>query len=287
MPLRCGGARRGEGTIAGGEVVRVRPVVTDRPQSRSGRSGSASTEREGRQESADERADRMWVDLLQELRVASPVCRFSSEPCFWPSSCISFTTLGGTNRVLYLAAVILGAATAGPLTGPVSLHRVITGRHIKPQAVALASLMTIAITAWLAIVSLLLPSWAGRHYTPPRLTFQTTFTQQPFGQRRSWPAGSRARPRSTLLPSRRRRPQGAALAAVTARPAASRIPAFGLPRWSEPPPAWCSAARRGPAVRRGRRRGGGCRSGPRRAGCASRLSCPGRPSASPPPPGRR
>ncbi|WP_443333521.1 DUF6328 family protein [Streptomyces sp. CB00455] len=108
-----------------------------------------------------------------------------------------FASLSDTDRALYIAAVTLGAATAGTLIGPVALHRTVAGRRIKPQTVTLASRMTrtglamlaatmiltlllllrmavddtlaLVLTAvialWLAALWLVLPVWAGRHYT--------------------------------------------------------------------------------------------------------------------------
>ncbi|MGW7029248.1 DUF6328 family protein [Streptomyces xanthophaeus] len=107
----------------------------------------------------------------------------------------------GRSRPRRLSALTLGAATAGPLIGPVSLHRLVAGRHIKLQAAALASLMTktgivmlaatvaltlllvlrtamndtlalwltAGITVWVAALWFLLPVWARRHYTRPAI----------------------------------------------------------------------------------------------------------------------
>ncbi len=155
--------------------------------------------RSGRQESAEERADRMWADLLQELRVAQTGLQILFGVLLIAVFQPAFTDLSDTDRALYITAVVLGAATAGPLIGPVSLHRLTAGRHIKPQVVTLASRMTKtglvmltattvvtlllllrvatgdagtalwltgAITVWLAGLWLVLPLWARRHYSP-------------------------------------------------------------------------------------------------------------------------
>lgn len=39
--------------------------------------------------------------------------------------------------------VVLGAATVGALVGPVALHRLLTGRRLKPETVILASRLTV------------------------------------------------------------------------------------------------------------------------------------------------
>lgn len=97
----------------------------------------------GRHETAEERADRQWNDLLQELRVAQTGVQilfgFLLTVVFQPR----FSDLSDADRVLYTVTVMLGAAATGTLVGPVSLHRLMTGRRLKPQMVALASRMTL------------------------------------------------------------------------------------------------------------------------------------------------
>ncbi|KUO07468.1 DUF6328 family protein [Streptomyces sp. DSM 15324] len=98
--------------------------------------------RSGRDETADERADRMWSDLIQEVRVAQTGVQilfgFLLTVAFTPK----YTTLNDTDQAIYITTVILGASATGALIGPVSLHRLVSGRRIKPQAVAWASRLT-------------------------------------------------------------------------------------------------------------------------------------------------
>lgn len=97
----------------------------------------------GRDESAEERADRKWGDLLQELRVAQTGVQilfgFLLAVVFQPR----FTTLGATDRSIYVVTVVLGAVTTGALIGPVSFHRMLAGRRLKPQTVTWASRLTV------------------------------------------------------------------------------------------------------------------------------------------------
>lgn len=99
--------------------------------------------RRGRQETEEERADRRWTDLLQELRVAQTGVQilfgFLLAVVFQPR----FTTLSDIDRNIYLVTVMLGAATTGALIGPVSFHRMLTGRRLKPQTVGWASRLTV------------------------------------------------------------------------------------------------------------------------------------------------
>ncbi|WP_406729173.1 DUF6328 family protein [Streptomyces sp. GD-15H] len=154
-------------------------------------------QRRGRDETAEERADRMWAELLQELRVAQTGVQILFGVLLIAVFQPAFTGLGDTDRALYVTAVIVGAASAGALIGPVSLHRIVVGRRIKPQAVVLASRMaksglallavtivltlllllrvaldntlaawlTAAIGVWLIAIWFVLPIWARRYYT--------------------------------------------------------------------------------------------------------------------------
>lgn len=97
----------------------------------------------GRNETEEERADRMWVELIQEVRVAQMGVQilfgFLLTVVFTPT----YRELPDADRTIYIVTVVLGAAATGALIGPVSLHRLVSGRRIKPQAVSWASRMTI------------------------------------------------------------------------------------------------------------------------------------------------
>ncbi|MFD9500131.1 DUF6328 family protein [Streptomyces sp. NPDC060035] len=96
----------------------------------------------GREETQEERADRQWTDLLQELRVAQTGVQilfgFLLAVVFQPR----FADLSTTDRNIYVVTVMMGSATAAALIGPVSYHRLLTGRRMKPQTVAWASRLT-------------------------------------------------------------------------------------------------------------------------------------------------
>ncbi|WP_219665367.1 DUF6328 family protein [Streptomyces bambusae] len=105
--------------------------------------GDSGTGDPERHESAAERADRHWAELLQELRVTQTgvqiLFAFLLTVVFQPR----FTELGATDRTIYVVTVVLGAATTGVLVGPVSFHRLVFGRRLKPEAVIWASRLTI------------------------------------------------------------------------------------------------------------------------------------------------
>ncbi|MFA7766155.1 DUF6328 family protein [Streptomyces sp. NPDC048723] len=102
----------------------------------------AQDARDGRSESAEERADRQWQELIQEIRVAQTGVQilfgFLLTVAFTPH----FQGLPQTDKVIYIVTVVLGALATGALIGPVSFHRIVSGRRIKPEAVAWASRLT-------------------------------------------------------------------------------------------------------------------------------------------------
>ncbi|WP_086727992.1 DUF6328 family protein [Streptomyces carpinensis] len=159
--------------------------------------GDGAAKRRGRNETEEERADRMWVELIQEVRVAQTGVQilfgFLLTVVFQPK----YDTLTHTNQVIYIVTVFLGAAATGALIGPVSLHRLVSGRRVKPQAVRWASRLTfvglvlllatmtaalllilrvathggvvswlvLVVVAWYMLCWFVLPLWARHRYT--------------------------------------------------------------------------------------------------------------------------
>jgi hypothetical protein len=99
--------------------------------------------RTGRDETAEERADRMWVELIQEVRVAQTGVQILFGFLLTVVFTQRYPGLDHLDRVIYLVTVVLGASATGALIGPVSLHRMVAGRRVKPEAVRLASRMTV------------------------------------------------------------------------------------------------------------------------------------------------
>lgn len=97
---------------------------------------------DGRDETEDERADRRWGELLQELRVAQTGMQilfgFLLAVVFQPR----FAELNDVDHTIFVITVGFGAATVGALIGPVALHRLVSGKGLKPQTVTIASRMT-------------------------------------------------------------------------------------------------------------------------------------------------
>ncbi|MEU4269341.1 DUF6328 family protein [Streptomyces sp. NPDC026092] len=80
--------------------------------------------------------------MMQEIRVAQTGVQilfgFLLTVVFAPR----FTDLSDTDRTIYVVTVSLGAAATGALIGPVSFHRIVAGRRIKPETVVWASRLT-------------------------------------------------------------------------------------------------------------------------------------------------
>ncbi|MEU2334397.1 DUF6328 family protein [Streptomyces sp. NPDC006654] len=98
--------------------------------------------RRGRHETEDERADRMWTDLIQEVRVAQTGVQILFGFLLTVVFQQKYAHLSHVDKTIYIVTVVLGASATGALIGPVSLHRLVSGRRVKPEAVRLASRLT-------------------------------------------------------------------------------------------------------------------------------------------------
>ncbi|MFE1378197.1 DUF6328 family protein [Streptomyces sp. NPDC058740] len=108
----------------------------------------------GRHETPEERADRRWSELMQEIRVAQTGVQilfgFLLTVVFTPR----FPELPHGDRTIYVITVSVGAAAIGALIGPVSFHRIVAGRRIKPRAVTWASrLVSVGLLLLLATLT--------------------------------------------------------------------------------------------------------------------------------------
>ncbi|MCX4539498.1 DUF6328 family protein [Streptomyces sp. NBC_01565] len=99
---------------------------------------------DGRDESPQERADRQWQELVQEIRVAQTGVQILFGFLLTVAFTTEFQQLGQTDKTIYIITVILGSLATGALIAPVVFHRLVSGRRIKPQAVVWASRLTFA-----------------------------------------------------------------------------------------------------------------------------------------------
>ena len=94
---------------------------------------------DGRDETANERADRNWDELLQELRVMQTgtqiLTGFLLAVAFQPR----FTDMDELQRDLYVILVALAAVATILALAPVGMHRALFGRRRKPELVRIAA----------------------------------------------------------------------------------------------------------------------------------------------------
>lgn len=109
---------------------------------------------DGRAETPNERADRNWNDVLQELRVLQTgtqiITGFLLALAFQPA----FGDLTGGQRTFYLVLVVGSALSAIVALAPVALHRFLFRHRAKQTVVAFghAALMTALLTVSLLLV---------------------------------------------------------------------------------------------------------------------------------------
>ncbi|GGC77591.1 hypothetical protein GCM10011512_00150 [Tersicoccus solisilvae] len=90
----------------------------------------------GREETAEERADRNWNELLQEIRVMQIGVQIITGFLLTLPFQQRFTQLDGTGLALYLGLVVLACLTTAVMLAPVSLHRLLFRHHHKPLLVS-------------------------------------------------------------------------------------------------------------------------------------------------------
>lgn len=94
---------------------------------------------DGRDETPNERADRNWDELLQELRVMQTgtqiLTGFLLAVAFQPR----FTDMDALQRDLYVVLVALAAVATILALAPVGMHRAFFGRRRKPELVHIAA----------------------------------------------------------------------------------------------------------------------------------------------------
>ncbi|MGO1316782.1 MAG: DUF6328 family protein [Cellulomonadaceae bacterium] len=117
-----------------------------------GTPGSADGSSTGRNESDEQRADRNWAELLQELRVTQTGVQVLTAFLLTIPFQARFTELTGSQRTIYLVLVALSLLATGLLVAPVSLHRTLFRRRLKPEIVRAADRLARAGVAVLALV---------------------------------------------------------------------------------------------------------------------------------------
>lgn len=110
-------------------------MTTDSP----GTARDHDDRRDGRDETANERADRNWDELLQELRVMQTgtqiLTGFLLAVAFQPR----FTDMDELQRDVYVVLVALAAVATILALAPVGMHRALFGSRRKPDLVRVAA----------------------------------------------------------------------------------------------------------------------------------------------------
>jgi len=110
------------------------------------------TRKEGRQETREERSDRNWVELLQELRVMQTGVQILTGFLLTLPFQYRFEDLDDYQRGVYLVLVALSVLTTGMLVAPVSLHRALFRKNLKAEIVTGGDRMTRIALVMLALV---------------------------------------------------------------------------------------------------------------------------------------
>ena len=104
------------------------------PARRSGRTARAPTEGPT-DETAEERRDRNWADLLQELRVTQTGVQLIAGFLLTLPFTDKFSQISTFDRRLYLVLVVLAGLVIGLTLAPIAIHRRLFGEHVKERLV--------------------------------------------------------------------------------------------------------------------------------------------------------
>jgi hypothetical protein len=96
-----------------------------------------------RDESESEQLDRHWLELLQELRVAQTGIQILFAFLLVVAFSRPFQEAGTYTHVVFAVTLILTAMATGLLIGPVSVHRLVYRRRLRPELVKTASRMAV------------------------------------------------------------------------------------------------------------------------------------------------
>jgi hypothetical protein len=113
-----------------------------------------TADRHGRDETRDERADRNWGELVQELRVTQTGTQILSGFLLTVAFQQSFQHLSGYQKLIYLCLIVLAAATTAVGLLPVALHRAMFRRRRKEWLVTQGNrLLVVALSLVAALTS--------------------------------------------------------------------------------------------------------------------------------------
>jgi hypothetical protein len=105
-----------------------------------------------RDESPEERLDRNWGELLQELRITQTGLQLLSGFLLTLPFTQTFSSLDEWQQGLYLALVFLAAVAVGVNLTPVMLHRRVFGEHVKERVVQVGHLASQVVVVAVALL---------------------------------------------------------------------------------------------------------------------------------------
>ena len=103
---------------------------------------------DGRPETLNQRSDRNWVEILQELRVTQTGTQIMSGFLLTLPFQQRFASIRPYELAIYVALIVLAASTTAVGLAPVALHRGLFHRHEKAQLVRVADRL-LRVTIWL------------------------------------------------------------------------------------------------------------------------------------------
>ena len=106
--------------------------------------GAGRRDESDRTESQDERYDRNYDELLQELRVAQAGVQILFAFLLGIAFQQRFGLISSTQRVIYVATLMLTAVATVLLIAPVAIHRLLFRRHRKGELVAVSNVLAIS-----------------------------------------------------------------------------------------------------------------------------------------------
>jgi hypothetical protein len=107
---------------------------------------------DGRDESPDERRDRNWGELLQELRITQTGLQLLSGFLLTLPFTQVFAGLDDRQKGLYLSLVVLASICVGLNLTPVMLHRRLFGEHVKGRVVRVGHVLSQVVIAGVAVL---------------------------------------------------------------------------------------------------------------------------------------
>lgn len=106
----------------------------------------------GRQETPEERLDRLWDDLLQEFRVMQTGAQLTAGFLLTLPFQQRFGHLDGFQRGLFLGLVVIALVTTALVMTAIAVHQRLSGRHLKERVVATGRALMKAILTTLSLL---------------------------------------------------------------------------------------------------------------------------------------